>query len=177
MADWKVFEAWLEQQLTRFVPAGARLVVIEHEQIAGLQWHVAAGARWRASYAPSWSAILASRGRASASQSSTLAVVEVPRFRESAAVAGALQRSRKQAETLAIDLRIGLRVERGAACDAVALRALLQQVSVAKLLCHGYVDPVDSNVALMIAHAGALPLADSVAAGTPEGQAASVRLA
>jgi hypothetical protein len=97
-------------------------------------------------------------------------LVEVPRFGESAAILQAMEQSRQRTESLADALGISVILTRGPACDAAALRFVLQEVQVAKLLCHGYVDPQDSNVALMIAHEGTIPFADSVSAGTPEGQ-------
>jgi hypothetical protein len=46
------------------------------------------------------------------------------------------------------------------------VRSLLEERTMVKLLCHGYVDPDEQDVAWMIANAGALP--PGVAAASPE---------
>ena len=77
------------------------------------------------------------------------------------------------ARTTSLAAGLGLRLlgTDGQACDRTALRNLLEETTVAKVLSHGFVDPQEQVVALMIANDGALPLANSVAAATDVGRA------
>jgi hypothetical protein len=83
---------------------------------------------------------------------------------ESNEVLQALQQSAQQHRLVAHQLGISLVAVEGTQCDRHAFKRMMTQVAVAKILCHGFVD-VDGEVALMLAHQGSLPLADSVASG------------
>jgi hypothetical protein len=56
------------------------------------------------------------------------------------------------------------------ACDREAFVKVLEETRVAKVLCHGFIDPDNDIVALMVAHSGELPLGNSVAANTSFGR-------
>src|SRR5205823_3054683 len=66
-------------------------------------------------------------------------------------------------------LSLDAALERGG--DATAARRVLEGAGLAKLLCHGFIDPRAHEVALMLAHAGGLPLRDSAVAATSQGRA------
>src|SRR5262249_51063672 len=84
LKEWQAFENWLGKELDGRLPAGGHLVVIEHEAIAGLQWHVAAAPHWRVSYTPSWSALLNARQVAAPNKEMPVGLAMVPKYRESA---------------------------------------------------------------------------------------------
>jgi hypothetical protein len=67
---------------------------------------------------------------------------------------------------------MGLRllVAESESADHDAFRRIMERADVAKVLAHGFISPADDEVALMLAHDGALPLADSVAAGSEVGR-------
>src|SRR5882672_3941693 len=44
---WHQFIAWLHHTLEGRLPEGGQLVVIEHPEVWGLQWHAAAAPKWR----------------------------------------------------------------------------------------------------------------------------------
>lgn len=170
LEDWRRFELWLNEALTGWLPDGGQLVVIEHAELAGLHWHVAAAPRWRTCYVPSWSFLLTAEEAASPLEQDVLGIAVVPRFGESDEVAQALSESVASTERFAA--RSLLRLERAehAHCDREVLKTLLGRTTVAKVLCHGFVAPNEQEVAFMVAHAGTLPLADSVAANTALGR-------
>ena len=170
LPGWRAAEEWLTGELTDRLPEGGRLVVIEHEQIGGLPWHVAAAPRWRASYAPSWSALLDRRWSAPADTDGLLGLAMVPKYRESPENLRALETSVLRTVQLAAQLERELSTALREACDRDALIDMLKASAVAKVLCHGFVDPHEDVVALMVANDGVLPLADSVAANTPAGR-------
>jgi len=166
---WHQFIAWLHHTLEGRLPEGGQLVVIEHPEVWGLQWHAAAAPKWRTSYVSGWTALLQARESAPQEQRGSIGIAMVAKFRDSVLVTGPLEQSANHARALAA--RTGRAADMRAAevCDRAALIELFESSDVAKVLCHGYVDPADRQVALAVAADGELPLADSAAAGTPAG--------
>jgi hypothetical protein len=169
LPEWGKFVGWLEQTLENRLPDGSQLVVIEHEEVWGLQWHVAAAPRWRTSYAASWSALLQDN-RVAGTPDGPLGVAMVTKFHEAPQVLKALQKSADRTRSLAQLAGRECQVSVQEECDRETLLEMLESCALVKLLCHGYVDPATKQVALMLAHAGSLPLADSVAAAGEEGR-------
>jgi hypothetical protein len=169
LPEWAKFTKWLRQTLKDRLPTGGQLVVIEHEEAWGLQWHVAAAPRWRTSYAASWSALLHHTAAAGVPDG-PLGVAMVTKFHEAPHVLSSLRKSVARTRALAKTTGRKCQVKAQNECDREALIEMLANCAFVKVLCHGYVDPADKQVALMLAHTGSLPLADSVAAATPEGR-------
>jgi tetratricopeptide (TPR) repeat protein len=169
LPEWKQFAQWLQRTLEGRLPEGGQVVVVEHEDAWGLQWHVAAAPRWRASYAASWGSLLEA-GAPAGIPDGPLGVAMVTKFHEAPQVLGALEESVRRTRRLAKAAGRACRARAQSACDHKALAALLEGCAAVKILCHGYVDPADKQVALMLARDGCLPLADSVSAATPEGR-------
>jgi len=69
-------------------------------------------------------------------------------------------------DQLGLELKSALRED----CDRDALIRALEGATVAKVLCHGFIDTDEDIVALMVANYGELPLANSVAANTLAGR-------
>jgi len=170
LEGWLSFENWLVGELEGRLPDGGRLVIIEHEAVAGLQWHVAAAPRWRVSYAPSWSALLSAREETATVRNGPIGLALVPKYRESPQNLESLESSVSRTLELTAQLGLQLRSALRETCDRVALMSVLEETTVAKVLCHGFVDPDRDIVALMVAHDGELPLGNSVAANTPSGR-------
>jgi tetratricopeptide (TPR) repeat protein len=170
LKDWRSFEQWLAQELEGRLPEGGRLVVIEHERVAGLQWHLAAAPRWRVSYAPSWSWLLTSRQATVPVRDGAIGLAMVPKYREAEDNLRALESSVSRTVQLASELGYRLNSALREACDRDALVGVLEGTRATKILCHGFVDPVEEVVALMVAHNGELPLGNSLAANTPSGR-------
>jgi tetratricopeptide (TPR) repeat protein len=154
LKDWQSFENWLAKELEGHLPDGGQLVVIEHEAIAGLQWHIAAAPRWRVSYAPSWSALLNARRTAAPNKEGPIGLAMVPKHRDSVENLQALESSVSHTMQLATHLGLELKSALQEACDRDALTGVLEGTTVAKVLCHGFVDPDEHIVALMLAHNG-----------------------
>lgn len=167
---WRAFENWLVKQLDGRLPEGGRLLVIENREVAGLQWHVAAAPRWRASYAPSWSAILNARQVAISTKEGPVGLALAPKYGESAENLRAFESSVTRSEGLAATLGRELKSALREACDSHALAEVLAASTVAKVLCHGFVDPNEDVVSLIVAHKGALFPAHSLAMNTPDGR-------
>ena len=167
---WKAFENWLAKELDGRLPDGSHLLVIENQEVADLQWHVAAAPRWRTSYAPSWTAVLNARRIATSTKEGPIGLAMVPAYHESAenlrALESSVSRTVELAATLGRELKSALRE----ACDRDALMQVLGASTVAKVLCHGFVDPNEDIVALIVANHGALFPASSVAMNTPGGR-------
>jgi tetratricopeptide (TPR) repeat protein len=170
LKDWESFENWLVKELEGRLPEGGQLVVIEHEAVAGLQWHVAAAPRWRVSYTSSWSALFNKRLAAVPIEKGQIGLAFVPKYRESAANLRALENSVSRTARLAAELGLELKSALREACDRDTLIRVLEGSTIAKVLCHGFVNPDDDVVALMVAHLGELPLGNSVAANTLYGR-------
>jgi len=170
LKEWQSFENWLGKELDDRLPAGGRLVIIEHEAIAGLQWHIAAAPHWRVSYTPSWSALLSTRQVTAPNKEGPIGLAMVPKYRESADNLRALESSVSCTEQLTTQLGLELKNALREVCDRDALIGVLEGTTVAKVLCHGFVDPDEDIVAFMVARHSELPLANSVAANTQAGR-------
>ena len=170
LPEWRTFTEWVHQTLDGHLADGGHLVVLEHPEVWGLEWHVAAAPRWRTSYAPSWSALLAKPQTNPDLSTGPLGVVMVTKFRDSSQVLSALEQSVESARALAASVGREFESRVQVACDRESLLEMLERCAVAKLLCHGFVDRSDKQVALMVSADGALPLADSVFGGTPQGR-------
>lgn len=171
LPEWRTLEEWLLASLSPHLGEEGHVVFVESREHAGLPWHVAAR-RWPASYATSWTAMLSLASETPRQELHRVGVVLVPRSRESDGVLQALRasavRTREAARAAGL---VFLQEEDERRCDHAAFRRILGGSTVAKLLCHGFVDPSEREVALMLAHDGALPLALSVAADSPAGRA------
>jgi len=168
---WKTLEAWLIEQLSPYLAKGDHVIFIEPKDFAGLPWHVAAAPLWSSSYAASWSSLIALHNRPASSLHTSLGVLCVPRFGESAELLGVLRQSVQRQQTFSEEQGLHLLLAEGTTCDQSAFRKIMEQVDVATLLCHGFIDGEDGEVALMLAHDGSLPLLDSVASASEAGQA------
>jgi tetratricopeptide (TPR) repeat protein len=167
--DWWALEKWLTSALSSHFPGDGHVVFLESQRHAGLPWHVAAR-RWPASYATSWTSMLSLRFKPVLNDSHRVGIVLVPRFNETDDVLQMLrssaERTRKFAEVSGFAL---LQEEDERRCDHQAFRRIMADSTVAKFLCHGFENPREREVALMLAHDGLLPLALEVASNSPAG--------
>ncbi|BCJ47333.1 hypothetical protein GCM10010168_70780 [Actinoplanes ianthinogenes] len=166
LPGWQEAAAWIQEFL---VLAGSgsgprpHVVFMEHPEMPGAPWHTTIGPGWTASYVSSWSELFDIVSRPPAPAGNSIGIVHVPRFNEPEAVRDAL------AASVGHTLRRhgGERVVRHRAppeCDRDWLLELLRDTDIVKILCHGYVSPEENEVCLMLAHAGTLPMAGSLAA-------------
>jgi hypothetical protein len=166
--EWKSIREWLKASLDPWLREGDHVVVIETADYAGFPWHVAAAPQWSCSYASGWTALLASEGMEKGPKDS-LGVILVPRARDTTEVRSAMENSADRTQAFAG--RTGRRFlkESGGEADRKKIEGVFENSQAAKLLCHGYVNPQDHEVALMVAAGGDLPTATEVAEESPSG--------
>ncbi|NEC89507.1 CHAT domain-containing protein [Streptomyces sp. SID12501] len=165
-AEWRRAEEWMVNVLRTCAEADDHVVVLAHAAMAGLPWHTAIGPHWSVSYASGWTA-LHSLLRQPVPPRERIGVLTVPRSGEQPEVAAALRASAGRAAALGA----GAVAPQEGACDIAAFEEVMRHCDVAVLLCHGFVNHVEHEVALMLADRGNAPLADSVAAGSSLGNA------
>jgi tetratricopeptide (TPR) repeat protein len=171
IAEWQAFETWVEQSLEPYLEDGDHIVFIERKDYLGIPWHVAAAPRWTSSYAASWTNLLAFHEQAPVrNRHGTVGVVLVPRFGDPPEVVDALRNSAQQAQSLATSSGLRCLVAVEHACDRDAFLRIVSDTDITMVLCHGFVDPADGEIALMLAHDGRLPLGESVASSSPVGR-------
>ena len=170
LGAWRELEAWLHRVLAPHLHDDDHLVIFEHGRFAGLPWHVAAAPHWSCSYAAGWTSLLTLPARGDHEPVTSLGLAFVPRFREGAEVLSSLKRSLANGKAVAKRSGLTLLTCEEGACDVAALAHLLANSNVCVLLCHGFVNPAAQEVALMLAHDGALPPASSVAADSKVGR-------
>jgi tetratricopeptide (TPR) repeat protein len=169
LPEWQELERWLVQHLSPHLQSGDHVVFLEHEEYAGLPWHVAASSSWTSSYAAGWSVLFSFGENPSPVDEPTVGVVRVPRYGESGEVLEVLKTSERHAKELAAAQRLSFVSAVDGEGDEGNVRRVREEADVAKLLCHGFVD-TDGEVAFMLARDGSLPLADSVVAGGEVGR-------
>jgi tetratricopeptide (TPR) repeat protein len=153
---WQALERWLRDLLGEDLTESDHVVFIESGDIGRLPWHVAVAGRWTASYTTSWARLL-SLGSGDSEQVLSVGVARVPQFHESDAVLGAMRSSAERTRSLAAEWGVPYVERAEQECDRRALAELLAGTTAVKLLCHGFVSPAQREVALMVAHDGALP--------------------
>lgn len=163
---WRRTEEWIVEVLNTYAQTGDHVVVLEHSAMAGLPWHTAIGPHWSISYASGWTA-LQSLLQSPPPPRNRVGVLTVPRAGEQPEVAAALRASAFKAARL----RASAFAPGEAACDLAAFEKAMNECDVTVLLCHGFVNHSEREVALMLAHLGSPPLADSVAASSSLGNA------
>jgi hypothetical protein len=163
VAEWQVCRTWLDRLLDQHLAPDDHLVVVPFADWRQLPWHVAAFDRVTCSYEPSWVALLSTVTDPPSRERGREAVVMVPRVGDPAEVTDAMYQY--------VDNCGGwVPVLYSVAADRKAVTDLLANVDLATLLTHGYTSAEESEVALMLAADGSLPLAHSVAASSERGR-------
>lgn len=167
--EWQILKKWLLQQLSLYLSDEDHVVFIEHEDYVGLPWHVAIAYNWTSSYASSWTSLVEISNQSKSKNFSKLGVLQVPRFKESQEIIDAFEESVSRTKNLAIKHNYQTIIPNTYSGDRNSFHEMMEQADIVKILCHGFVD-TDGEIALMIAHNGSLPLADSVSSGSPTGR-------
>jgi tetratricopeptide (TPR) repeat protein len=174
-SEWHDFETWLAATLAPYLPDESHLVIIEHESLPGLPWHVAAAPRWSCSYAASWNSLLQpppdEAETAGANERTALGVALAPAYDDEEDVVNALRVSAQRTVDFSAARGLPLRASYERECDRDRLRELLESCRVLKLLCHGFLSEREQEVAWMIAANGALPFKLPQIAATSAGRA------
>jgi tetratricopeptide (TPR) repeat protein len=170
LAAWRAFETWLVQGLASHLREGDHIVFIEHKDHLGIPWHVAVAPHWTSSYAASWTSLLEFHDQPVPTRYEKVGVVLVPRFADPPEVLAALRHSSQQAQSLATTSGLQCLMVEERTCDRDAFMHIVGNTDIAKLLCHGFIDPADGEMALMLAYNGRLPLGEAVASSSPSGQ-------
>lgn len=161
---WRMLEGWLNAALAKVIGAEHHIVIIDNRASHSLPWHVALAPSWSVSYASSWTELIQLSSTNFKPTTRSIGVALVPRFRESQAIIGAFEESIKRTQVYAVANDLEFRSRTGVECDTEGFTDLLANCTIAKLLCHGYINREMGEVALMLSHEGTLPLAHSVAA-------------
>jgi tetratricopeptide (TPR) repeat protein len=153
---WRDLASWLQECIGPYLPDGEHLVVIDHQSLVGMPWHVALTPRWRCSYAPSWTTLL-DEPLVRQGDALRVGVFAAPRYADSEAVKTSISQAVDSArQKMGAGGHVCMVYENEAA-DRPAFERLMAECDVVELLCHGYVDPDDREVALLVAHAGVRP--------------------
>lgn len=164
---WRQLAAWLRSAMTH---AGEEdhLVVIEHASLTGLPWHALDGVPWTMSYAPSWSALLDLPEPQGTLRRAGL--VRIPARNDAPGTVNAFADAELTARAEAERRSLELAVVEGENADAAAVLELLARTDLATVLCHGLIDPVQRELALLVAFDGQLPSQHPIAAASAHGR-------
>lgn len=155
-AQWRDLERWLQQEIEKRLVDGGHVVLLDHEALVGMPWHVALAPRWRCSYMPGWTTLL----RESSTRSNDplrVGVFAVPRYKDAPAIHDAFARSVQATQRWVAAQGHQCEACENESADREAFERLMADCQVVKLLCHGYASPEDREIALLVSHAGALP--------------------
>lgn len=170
LPSWQRFCDWLHDVLRPSLSTDDHVVVIAHPQLSQLPMHAALYPRYTASYAASWHALLdiaTSPGPAIVQHEGA---IMVPRIGDPDFVTQALLTYADTASHQAQQAGHTFTLCSGNQADRAALTQLFATTDLVTLLCHGAIDP-DGDVLLMLAADGRLPVAHSLAAGSPAAHA------
>ncbi|MFI7672148.1 CHAT domain-containing protein [Actinophytocola sp. NPDC049390] len=163
VAEWQICRTWLDRLIDDHLTPNDHLVVIPFADWRQLPWHVAAFDLVTCSYEPSWVALLSTVAGEPLPERLSEGVVAIPRVGDPTEITEAMAR-------YVAACGDGVRVLDGVAADRDAVTDLLANVDLATLLTHGYTSAAETEVALMLAADGSLPLAHSIAAASERGR-------
>ncbi len=163
-SDWQTLEEWLVEGLSPYLAKDDHIVFIEHEDYVGAPWHVAAAPRWTSSYAAGWTALLSLRSLLTPNRATTVGVALVPCYGDAPVLLEAMRKSARRTQAFAGEYGLDFSMAEEEHCDRNAFREIMSGSDIAKLICHGFVAQ-DSEVALVLAHSGSLPLAANLVGG------------
>jgi hypothetical protein len=155
-APWTTLERWLRGEVEKRLGDGRHLVLIDHESLVGLPWHVALAPRWRCSYAPGWKSLLRESDGLRHDQM-RVGVFAVPRYNDALVIREVISQSVKTTKRWAEAKGHLCTAFENESADREAFERLMATCRVVKLLCHGYASPEDHEIALLVSNAGALP--------------------
>jgi tetratricopeptide (TPR) repeat protein len=169
LQEWRSFETWIVKQLERYLGPGDHLIFIEDKDYLGIPWHVAVTPHWTSSYVASWTNLLMLQSQ-QADQRETMGIILVPRFSDPPEVAGALREFAHQMQVIGASAGLRCIMVQERECDRNAFLQIMSNTDIAFLLCHGFIDPADGEIAIMLAYDHLLPLGTPVASSTPIGR-------
>ena len=165
---WTDFRSWIRAALDDVLPADGHLIVIEHEALSGLPFHVAVAPERSCSYASSWSSLARTRA-AEGAPFTSLGVAMVPAFNDDDRVAEAMHAAGARSGELAATNGLTWAHAFGVACDRAAVERMMRTSDVLFIACHGFLDESHHEVAWVLAHKGGLPgRSGSVTSGAAE---------
>lgn len=156
LSEWREFESWLGERLEGSVEDGRHVIVIDHESLIGIPWHVALSHRWRCSYAPSWSGILGGR-RSSPRDALQLGAFAVPRFHDPELIRSSFADALGTVGEISKLRGHPLNTAVNGQADRAALLRLMRECDLLAVFCHGFAQPEEQEIALLIASDGRLP--------------------
>lgn len=157
---WAELSAGLVAELARHLQPGDHLVIL-HSPVYDLPWQLAVRDRWTVSFAAGWAQLLDLLGRPP-TRPTSLGTCVVPRAREEPGTVTALDRSARLAERAGRSAGLRVRPRPDRWCDRPGLAALLVDVDLAVLLCHGAELTRSKEIGWALAHNGEPPPADTV---------------
>lgn len=154
--EWHELEKWLKSEVKKHIPEGGHVVFINHQDLVGLPWHVALAPEWRCSYATGWFTVLES-AKIQYSNKPIFGVFAAPRYQDTNSVFDAISTAVKLTQSWAESNGFKCNVSENESADREAFKRLIAECDVIELYCHGYADPNDLEIALLVSHNGFLP--------------------
>lgn len=167
-SGWQQLVPWLRTAMQDAGDAD-HLVVIENPRLAGLPWHAIDAVPWTISYAPSWSALLDLPEQQTSPR--RIGFIAVPARNDAATTIRAFDEAESEIRAGAQRRRLELAIVTGLQADTSSVLNLLSTADIATVLCHGLIDPVQRELALLLASDGQLPSQHPIAAASPHGRA------
>lgn len=165
--EWEAFESWFLRLCSSF-PDVQRVLIIEHEQLRHLPFHVLGKDKIRVSYSSSWCQVLLSGQPGTDVGNSILGLGTALQRGDGAEVLFAAQSSSKATQDLAARTSLELLAAVDADLDQGRINELLAKSDLLKLICHGFVLP-NREIAFVLAHWRRLP-PRSLSLATPMGR-------
>jgi hypothetical protein len=169
MEEWSGILKWVNEELGQHLGPDDHVVFIEPAEFQGIPWHVAVSGRWTCSYASGWSNLISLHKMGPPGLIQSLGGVCVARPKDTV-VGPALTDAASQARRIAAARGLTCEIAEGPSTDREALFEVLNRSDAALLLCHGLIDSVANEVALVLCHDGLWPPADYVVTGNTGGR-------
>ena len=170
--EWRVLADWLRNELHKYVPSGSHIIIIENSYFSSLPWHSALIADWTCSYAPSWTDLLdLENTTVKYKKVSSIGSITIPRYKEGDTVLNAYSISDERLRSIVAKYQPIEHIHlEGNEANIDSVMNVLEHVDLVRILCHGFVDSFENEVAYLIAAEGSLPPTDSISANSLGGK-------
>ncbi len=155
--DWHKTTEWVRNEIEKYLDYRDHIIIINHESCIGFPWHVALSSHWRCSYTPSWSSILQSRDSSIHSFPQRLGIFAVSRYQDEEYICKGIEDSVKRSKDWSDSNSLMCDIYKNEHADQTAFEKLMSECDLVKLICHGYADPCEQEIALLVSYNNVLP--------------------
>lgn len=153
--EWSNLEEWLNNQFNELLKTEDQIIIINHQFLNGIPWHVALSHKWKCSYSPSWRVLLDQNSNFPRDDFH-LGIFATERFGDNQKVTESIHNSVTKTKRWASKNGFRKRIIEKELADKNSFSKLMMDCDIVKIICHGYAAPGDLEIAFIVSANNAL---------------------